>query len=162
MASKASRRKVQLLSPPLQVRQHTHTVPCSHQKDPRFPEFSRLTPTATSLRLRIPPPITHYQAPLYCLSNRRPHPPPHHCPGYPGLGCGHVSRRPALGALASVGMKPMRAGRISVYLRRVPQSRRRHRTRWAERGQPSVPEGPGTNVSRPPCRQRCARLLDRL
>mgnify|MGYP007134252642 CR=1 FL=1 len=29
----------------------------------------------------------------------------------------------------------MRAGRISVYLRSVPQRRRRHRTLWAERGQ---------------------------
>ena len=56
MASKASKRKVQLLSPPLQMRQHTHTVPCSHQMDPSLPEFSCLSRTATSLRLRIPPP----------------------------------------------------------------------------------------------------------
>ena len=64
------------------------------------------------------------------------------------------AREQALGALASVRMKPRRAGLISVYLRSVPQRRRRHRhrTRWAERGRPSVPEGPGTSVSRPPCR----------
>ena len=63
---------------------------------------------------------------------RRPRPP--HRPGHHGLGCGHVSRRPALGALVSGAVRAVRGRRMSVYLRRVPQGRRRHRTPWAERG----------------------------
>ena len=63
---------------------------------------------------------------------RRPRPP--HRPGHHGLGCGHVSRRPALGALVSGAVRAVRGRRTSVYLRRVPLRRRRHRTRWIERG----------------------------
>lgn len=134
MASKASRRKVQLLSPPLQMRQHTH---CSLQPSdgPQFP------------RILLPQSDRHISAPA--------HPSAHH--PLPGATIVSVKEKAppttaslswipeselrapeqAFGALASVRMKPMRAGRISVYLRSVLQRRRlrrRHRTQCAERG----------------------------
>ena len=107
-----------------------HSVPCRHQIHASFPGPSRLYPTSKPLRRQVPPPATLSRAPSHCQTHG---PTRDRLSGLtPGPGFRHVSRRHALRALASGGVRMVRAQGTSAYLRRIPQRRRRHRTLWAE------------------------------
>ena len=124
MVPKSLRIKEQPLSArPGLISPHT-LVYCTYKTDPGFPillpqsDLQASAPGGPSACHPLPRAIT--------LSDTGPHPRPPHRPR--SRGCGRLSWSLALGALVSGGVRAVQARRSSVYLRRVPQRRRRHRT----------------------------------